>query len=364
MLLNAALSEYAGRVGVIVPFLLFITVVAELADRIGVFDVIAHRAARLARGSVLALWLLVVLIATLATIVLSLDTTAVLLTPVVLAVAAQLGLDRAVFAYTAVWLANTASLLLPVSNLTNLLAWQRLQLHSAAFAGLMWPAALAVLLVTIGTLALLFRGPLQGRYLLGDQPQPDDRILLVSAIVICALLGPAFVLTGHVVLSAGLGALAMVALCLIRQRALLGWYLVPWKLMLGVAVLFAIVQVAHQYGLGALLSAASGSGEGPIALLRLVAVSALGANLVNNLPAYLALEPVIDGSLQRASVLLVGVGVGPLLTPWASLATLLWAGRCRAAGVSVDWRRFALRGAVLVPVALVAGTAAQILVHH
>ena len=50
------------------------------------------------------------------------DTTAVLVTPVVLALARQLDLDVALFAYTAVWLANTASLFLPVSNLTNLLA--------------------------------------------------------------------------------------------------------------------------------------------------------------------------------------------------------------------------------------------------
>src|SRR4051794_29696226 len=105
---------------------------------------VARAAARLARGSVLGLWLLVVLVAVVATAVLSLDTTAVLLTPVVLALAAQLGLDRALFAYTAVWLANTASLLLPVSNLTNLLAVSRLPGYDAArLPALTWPAALA-----------------------------------------------------------------------------------------------------------------------------------------------------------------------------------------------------------------------------
>lgn len=62
------------------------------------------------------LWALVVLVTTVSTAVLSLDTTAVLLTPVVLALATQLGLDQALFAYTTIWLANTASLVLPVSN--------------------------------------------------------------------------------------------------------------------------------------------------------------------------------------------------------------------------------------------------------
>jgi len=54
-------------------FVLFISVVAELSDRAGVFSVLAERMAVLARGSVVALWLLMVLLATAATVVLSLD---------------------------------------------------------------------------------------------------------------------------------------------------------------------------------------------------------------------------------------------------------------------------------------------------
>jgi arsenical pump membrane protein len=102
----------------ILGFVLCMTVVAELGDGIGVFAAMANRVAVLARGSVWRLWELVAVFATLSTTVLSLDATAVLLTPVVPALAAQPGLDQALFAYTA----NTASLLLPVSNLTNLLA--------------------------------------------------------------------------------------------------------------------------------------------------------------------------------------------------------------------------------------------------
>ena len=51
---------------------------------------------------------------------------------------------------------------------------------------------------------------------------------------------------------------------------------------------------------------------------------------------------------------LIGVNLGPLLTPWGSLATLLWADRCRAAGVHVPWPVFAAAGAVLVTLLLLA----------
>ena len=69
-----------------------------------------------------ALWALVVLLAVLSTAVLSLDTTAVLLTPVVIALARRTHTPPLPFALAVLALANTASLVLPVSNLTNLLA--------------------------------------------------------------------------------------------------------------------------------------------------------------------------------------------------------------------------------------------------
>ena len=86
--------------------------------------------------------------------------------------------------------------------------------------------------------------------------------------------------------------------------------------------------------------------------LQTAAVAATGSNLVNNLPAYLALERVVPHS-QLLSLLL-GVDLGPLVLPWGSLATLLWAERCRAKGVQVGWLRFGLAGLVLVPLLLAA----------
>ena len=130
-----ALLDLATRVGPVLIFLIAITVVAEIADAAGVFDVAGHWAARAGRGRTWLLWLLVVGLSCLSTIVLSLDTTAVLLTPVVIAVARQLRLNPLPFAMTTVWLANTASLLLPVSNLTNLLALHRFSALRLAHSG-------------------------------------------------------------------------------------------------------------------------------------------------------------------------------------------------------------------------------------
>ena len=97
----------------ILDFLVAITVLAERPEVAMVFDIAAREAVNLARGRTPGLFLLVAVPATVTTILLGLDTTAVLLTPVVLSLAAQLQLSPLPLAMVTVWLANTASLLLP-----------------------------------------------------------------------------------------------------------------------------------------------------------------------------------------------------------------------------------------------------------
>ncbi|GAB3598475.1 ArsB/NhaD family transporter [Angustibacter peucedani] len=353
-------DELLHRVLPVLLFLVAITVVAELAEVAGVFEVASSAAARAARGRVWTLWALVVVLATAATVVLSLDTTAVLLTPVVLVLARRLQVSTAAFAMTTVWLANTASLLLPVSNLTNLLSLHRLQALGVDVGGyvrLTWLPALLAVLVTVAVLAVMFRRELGGRYVAQPVREPHDRQLLWAAGVVCVLLGPAFVTGVPVAWPAGIAAVLLVALFAWRDRAHLRLSLVPWQAVVVVTVLFTVVHVLGQAGLSDLLARAAGDGEGFGPYLRLSAAGAVAANAIDNLPAYLALEPAAGPSPARLVALLVGVNCGPLVTLWASLATLLWRERCRARGADVSWWRFALRGMVLVPLLLLACSA-------
>ena len=91
------------------------------------------------------------------TAVLSLDATVVLLTPVVIGGAVGDGHLAAPGAYACLRMANSASLLLPVSNLTNLLAMPHLDLTFGGFALVMAPVLAVVLVVEYVVLRLLFR---------------------------------------------------------------------------------------------------------------------------------------------------------------------------------------------------------------
>ena len=341
----------------VLGFLLAATVVAELADGAGVFDAAARLAARWGRGSVLRLWLLVVVVATLTTVLLSLDTTAVLLTPVVLGIVRRAGLPAAAFALTVVWLANTASLLLPVSNLTNLLVQQRTGVGSASFAARMWLPSVTAVVVTVVVIGVRYRRDLTGRYTADDDPPRRDPVLFPAGVVACAAIGPLVLLGVPAVWAAGVAALVLVAAYLVRRPAALRALDPPWLLMGGVAVLFVAVAAIHRAGLDRALLAVAGQGDGPLALLQIAGVGAVLSNAVNNLPAYALLEPVAD-TLQRSLALLIGVNLGPLVTAWGSLATLLWRQRCRASGIDVGWREFATLGLVGVPVLVVTATVA------
>ncbi|MEO3938915.1 SLC13 family permease [Dermatophilaceae bacterium Soc4.6] len=361
---STELADLAARVLPVLGFLVAITVVAEASDLAGVFDVAAHWAARAGRQRVWALWLLVVGLACVCTIVLSLDTTAVLLTPVAVTVARQVGLPPLPFAMTTLWLANTASLLLPVSNLTNLLALHRLGALGVGQAGylrLAWAPALAAIAATVVLLALRHRRALSGTYTPPAAPEPRDRVLLVVAGACCLALGPAFVAGLTPWVPSSIAALVLVVTLLVRDRSLLRRISVPWQMVIGVSVLFVVVQLALDHGLQALLASLVGTGGGAGALFRVGAVGALAANVVNNLPAYLALESVTSDAAPRLLALLVGVDVGPLVTVWASLATLLWRQRCRSAGLEVSTAYLAREGLLCAVVAGAASVAALVL---
>src|SRR4029077_8514520 len=74
------------------------------------------------------------------TAVLNLDTAVVFLTPVLVHAARQRALDERPFLYGSVFMATSASLLLPGSNLTNLLVLRSDPQNGAAFALRMLPA--------------------------------------------------------------------------------------------------------------------------------------------------------------------------------------------------------------------------------
>ncbi len=294
---------------------------------------------------------------------LSLDATVILLTPVVLAAAGQLGVSPRPYVYATGHVANSGSLLLPTGNLTNLLALSAAGLTLVHFAGLMVLPWLGVLALEFIVLRVYFRDDLaQSAVPDGRETSADEATLPVFAFVVLALTLVGFVVTSvlgvEAYWAAVAGALAMSAHVLVTRRVGVQQVVlavdVPFLLfVMGLAV---VVRAAVDNGLGDASERLLPSTESLPALLVMAGVGALLANVVNNLPALLILLPVASavGSLAVLAVL-IGVNVGPNLTYPGSLATLLWRRVLRDHGLVPSLRRFTVLGLLTVPAGLVIG---------
>ncbi|MFC9859082.1 MULTISPECIES: SLC13 family permease [unclassified Streptomyces] len=350
----------------VVGFLAAILVLAQLCADEGLFTAAGDLVARACGGRTGPLLGGVFVIAALITAVLSLDATVVLLTPVVLATAARVGARPRPYVYACAHLANSASLLLPVSNLTNLLAFTASGLSFTRFAALMtlpWLAAIAVEYV-------VFRRAFAADLAAGAHPpkplpERDRTRVPVFTLVVLALTLAGFVVTsfaGAEPLWAALAGAAVLAVRALGRRRTTVKGLVRAAnplFCLFVLALGVVVEAVVDHGLGTGIGTLLPDGSSLPDLLVVAAVAAVLANLINNLPAILALLPVVaaagPGPLLAA---LIGVNLGPNLTYVGSLATLLWRRILHAHGAEPELGHFTRLGLVTVPATLVASTVA------
>lgn len=350
----------------VVAFLAAILVVSGACADLGLFGAIGQRIGR--RGTSGTRFLgLTFLAAVAVTAVLSLDATVVLLTPVVLAAAKRAGVRPRPALSACVRLANSSSLLLPVSNLTTLLALHSLDLTFARFAMLMAPAWLVVIAVEYAAHRLFFARDLRVRAHAVEtsevadpmEPMPRFPLLVLAAMLAAFVVGSFFDLA-----PAWPAAVAATVLTvhLVRRRAE-ALVRAVHAAHLGFAVfvlgLGVVVDALSRGALGELVADLLPSGDTLPDLLLLALVATVLANLVNNLPATLLLVP-LTAPLGTVAVLatLVGLNVGSSLTWTGSLANLLWRRTLTRAGVHASGRQFHAIAALTVPPAVALGVVA------
>ncbi|MBJ6618162.1 SLC13 family permease [Streptomyces sp. DHE17-7] len=369
----------------VVVFLALVLVLAHLCAKEGLFEAVGAIVARRCGGSPRRLLAGVFAMACPVTAVLSLDATVVLLTPVVLATASKAGARARPHVYATAHLANSASLLLPVSNLTNLLAFTASGLSFTRFAGLMALPWLAAIAVEYAVLRRFFRADLAtSPASTSPDPTPTaptspdptptappsgsrtpDPAVPRFTLVVVALTLAGFAVSSPLGLDPAWAALGGVLI--LGARALARRSAGPRELLGAASPLFCLFVLALGVVVQAVVSSGPASGLGRLipegdslpTLLAVAAVAAVLANLVNNLPAVLALLPLAApaGPAQVLAVL-IGVNLGPNLTYAGSLATLLWRRILHRHGIEAELGRFTRLGLLTVPTSVVAATVA------
>ena len=349
----------------ILLFLLGMMLLTWLVEQAGVFDRLADTVALLARGSTRILYVLVFVLAALVTALLSLDVTVLILTPIVYALVTRRRLDALPFMFACTFVANTGSLVLPISNLTNLLVYSQLRLDFAAFAGVMWLPNLVAVVVNLIVFLLLFRDRLPLRFEGEADPLPAIDWWFISA---AAALGVTLV----ALLAAGLarrplawpalvggGILLLIALLGHRVRLPEAVSAISWPLFVFVIGMFLVVRgFEHVWLTQVHLALPRESGP---ALLLAVGGNAVGSNIVNNVPMTLLSMPFITRAEPHlrevlAYGTLVGANIGPTLTTYGSLATMLWLALIRKRGLDVTTTEYLRVALITTPLVLAATT--------
>lgn len=347
----------------VVAFLGAVLVLAQLCDDEGLFDAAGAAMARADVGPPHHLLRRVFVIAACLTAALSLDATVVLLTPVVLMMARRRHAPMRPHAYATAHLANTASLLLPVSNLTNLLVFHETGLSFVRFTALMATPWLAATVVVYLIFRWFFRADLHAtpeHHQTGPPPPVPVFALAVLGLTLAGFViaetfgvAPAWAAVAGATVLAGRGlTLRRSTPAGILRSANVGFLV--FVLALGV-----VVRAVVDNGLGDRMSAVLPEGSGLLALLAVATVAALLANVVNNLPATLVLAPLVAPAGPVAVLaVLIGVNIGPNLTYAGSLSNLLWRRVLRRYGVPASVGEYTRLGLCTVPPTLLAAVLA------
>jgi arsenical pump membrane protein len=333
------------------PFVLVsgLLLVGLVANEDGLFAAGGHALARVAPGGV-ALYAGTVVLVVSVTTLLNLDTSVTFLTPVLVYAARSRGEGEAPLLYACLLLSNAGSLLLPGSNLTNLIVLGHLHLSGRAFFTHMAPAGLAAAAVTAVVVGAIHHRAL--RTTIAPSAAPERPVLGAGLVAIAAVTALVVTLRSPAIPVAAVGV-GVVALRSWRRPSR-GTAPDAALRILGLPVLVGL------FGLAVALGTLGRTWSGPATLLAhldlwgTAVTAAFVSVVVNNLPAaslLAARQP------PHPFALLVGLNVGPNLAVTGSLAWVLWIRAARTAGGRPSVARASVLGLASVPLSIAAAVA-------
>jgi arsenical pump membrane protein len=357
-------------------FFLGMMSLSAFAEEAGLFDWLAALAARLARKRAALLYLNVFLLGSLISMVLSNDATALILTPIVYVLVTRLRLPVMPFLFACTFIADTASILLPVSNPINIIITSQFPLDFGIYLKLLFLPGLVVIGINIGVFFLLYRRQLRGSFDNKLLPSPAASIKNPAyfryTCAVLVLLALAYIIASAIQLPLSLvalgGAFLLLVGALIWQRGALRELNkhISWSIFGFIAGMFILVRAVETTGLteqfGQLLLRLSGNSSFGAVMVG-TGGSALGTNLINNVPMAVVLTSALH-TMQHASLAvrqgfvvasIFGCDLGPNLTTVGSLATVLWLLILRRRGIDVSGLDYFKVGVLVTPLMLLVG---------
>ena len=358
-------------------------IISLILDEAGFFAWAALHIARWGNGRGRRLFPLIVVLGALISAVFANDGTALLLTPIVVAILARLEFSTGAalaFIIATGFVADSTSLPLVISNLVNIVSANFFAVGFTRYAQVMVPVDLVSLAATLLVLGGYFRREIPRTYDVERLEAPaqairDPQVFRAAFPLLAVLLVALFLTTRwEIPFSVIMGTAALVLIAIAGRWFTPGHAHViplgrvlrnaPWQI-----VLFSLGMYLVVYGLGnawltagasRVLSWLGGQGE-LVATVGTGFLSALLASLMNNMPSTLVGALAIDQAavsdttrelMVYANV--IGNDLGPKFTPIGSLATLLWLHVLAGKGYRIGWGQYMKVGLIITPPVLLA----------
>ncbi len=300
---------YSAETGVdwdVIFLLLGMMLVVGVIRRTGVFEYLAIRSAKLAKGRPYRVLVLLILVTAAASALLDNVTTVLLVAPVTLLVCDRLGLNPIPFLIAEALASNIGGTATLVGDPPNIIIASRADLSFTDFLVHLAPIVLVILAAFLVLARVLFRRHLHGDPALAEslmsldekEAITDSRLLIRSSVVLVAIL-LGFLLQRQTGVSpsvvALVGAGVMLLLSPAKPRDLLAD--VEWETLLFFVGLFilvgALVHVGALEVLAEQIADVTDGAVGPTLAVMLVG-SAVVSAIVDNIPYVTAMAPVVE----------------------------------------------------------------------
>ena len=351
-------------------------IIASIVARTGLFDWLALRSVRLARGRPLPLLLILSLVTAVLSAFLDNVTTVVLMVPITLSVARRLGVSPVPYLISQILASNIGGTATLIGDPPNILIGSAAGLDFAAFILNLGPVAILVFAAFTVLMWVFFRHSLatpdatrEAAVEATEESAITNRPLLVKSLVVVALTLLGFLAHQALGLEAAtvalLGATVLMLIASIDPHDVLRE--VEWKTLFFFVGLFVLVEAVVAVGIvGGIAEwlASSVGGHVGVASVSLLWFSALASAVIDNIPYTATAIPIVSRLVEAGLPadplwwsLALGACFGGNLTLVGASANIVVVNTAAREGYEIGFWQFLRYGAAVTLVSLVIATA-------